>query len=76
MGVDNEIQLTDAIKLLLETTPIYSYEFDGTRYDCGTKLGFTKAIIPKANQAKQKINGIEISPVDNLSQAIKLLKNI
>ena len=30
------------------------------------KLGFTKAIIPKANQAKQKINGIEIFPVDNL----------
>ena len=27
VGVDNEIQLTDAIKLLLETTPIYSYEF-------------------------------------------------
>ena len=40
------------------------------------KLGFTKAIIPKANQAKQKINGIEIFPVDNLSQAIKLLKDI
>jgi DNA repair protein RadA/Sms len=40
------------------------------------KLGFTKAIIPKANQAKQKINGIEIFPVDNLSQAIRLLKDI
>ena len=40
------------------------------------KLGFTKAIIPKANQAKQKIKGIEIFPVDNLSQAIKLLKDI
>ena len=31
------------------------------------KLGFTKAIIPKANQAKQKIKGIDIFPVDNLS---------
>jgi DNA repair protein RadA/Sms len=40
------------------------------------KLGFTKAIIPKANQAKQKITGIEIFPVDNLYQAIKLLKDI
>ena len=40
------------------------------------KLGFTKAIIPKANQAKQKIDSIEIFPVDNLSQAIKLLKDI
>jgi UTP--glucose-1-phosphate uridylyltransferase len=45
VGVGNEIQLTDAIKLLLKTNPIYSYEFNGTRYDCGTKLGFIKANI-------------------------------
>ncbi|MBT3826839.1 MAG: UTP--glucose-1-phosphate uridylyltransferase GalU, partial [Nitrosomonadales bacterium] len=38
VGVGNEIQLTDAIKLLLETNPIFGYEFNGTRYDCGTKL--------------------------------------
>jgi DNA repair protein RadA/Sms len=34
------------------------------------KLGFTRAIIPKANQAKQKIKGIEILPVETLSQAL------
>ena len=44
-GVGNEIQLTDAIKLLLKTNPIYSYKFNGTRYDCGTKIGFIKANI-------------------------------
>ena len=44
-GIGNEIQLTDAIKLLLKTNPIYGYEFNGTRYDCGTKLGFIKANI-------------------------------
>jgi len=38
------------------------------------KLGFTRAIIPKANQAKQKIKGIEILPVENLSQALDLIK--
>jgi DNA repair protein RadA/Sms len=38
------------------------------------KLGFTRAIIPKANQAKQKINGIDILPVENLSQALDLIK--
>ena len=37
------------------------------------KLGFTKAIIPKANQAKQKINGITIYPVNSLMDAIKLI---
>ena len=62
MGVDNEIQLTDAIKLLLETSPIYSYEFDGTRYDCGTKLGFTKANISFAlkdrENAKNELKGL------------------
>ena len=42
-GVGNEIQLTDAIKLLLKTNPIYSYKFSGTRHDCGTKIGFIKA---------------------------------
>ncbi len=44
-GVGNEIQLTDAIKLLLKTNSIYSYKFSGTRYDCGTKIGFIKANI-------------------------------
>jgi UTP--glucose-1-phosphate uridylyltransferase len=44
-GVGNEIQLTDAIKLLLKTNPIYSYKFSGARYDCGTKIGFIKANI-------------------------------
>ena len=58
VGVDNEIQLTDAIKLLLETSPIYSYEFDGTRYDCGTKLGFTKANIAFA--LKDRVNADEL----------------
>ena len=44
-GVGNEIQLTDAIKLLLNTKPVYGYEFDGTRFDCGSKLGMIKANI-------------------------------
>ena len=38
------------------------------------KLGFTRAIIPKANQAKQNINGIELLPVETLSQALDLIK--
>jgi DNA repair protein RadA/Sms len=39
------------------------------------KLGFNRAIIPKANVAKQKINGIEIIPVENLSQALSKLSD-
>ena len=51
-GAGNEIQLTDAIKLLLSTHPVYAYEFEGTRYDCGDKLGFIKANIEYALKNK------------------------
>ncbi len=47
-GVGNEIQLTDAIKLMLEENLVYGYEFKGKRHDCGTKLGFIEANISYA----------------------------
>lgn len=42
-GKGGEIQLTDGLKLLSLTQPIYAYEFEGDRYDAGDKLGFLKA---------------------------------
>lgn len=42
-GKGGEIQLTDALKVLIKTQEIYAYEFDGQRYDAGDKLGFLKA---------------------------------
>lgn len=42
-GKAGEIQLTDGLKLLLKSQPVYAYEFDGDRYDAGDKLGFLKA---------------------------------
>ncbi len=44
-GAGSEIQLTDAMKHLLRTRPIYGYRFEGTRYDAGDKLGFLKATV-------------------------------
>jgi UTP--glucose-1-phosphate uridylyltransferase len=44
-GTGAEIQLTDALKHLLHTRPIYAYRFEGTRYDAGDKLGFLKATV-------------------------------
>ncbi len=44
-GSGNEIQLTDAIKLLNEVQTVLAYEFDGKRYDVGDKFGFIKATI-------------------------------
>ncbi len=45
-----EIQLTDAIRHLLRSRPIYAYKFDGKRYDAGDKLGFLKATVEFALQ--------------------------
>ena len=42
-GAKGEIQLTDALLLLLERHDIYAYEFQGTRYDGGTPLGLLRA---------------------------------
>ncbi len=43
-----EIQLTDALKLLLNKTEIFAYEFEGKRYDIGNKMGFLKATVELA----------------------------
>ena len=43
-----EIQITDAIGILLKTQPVYGYLFEGTRYDAGDKLGFIRATIELA----------------------------
>jgi UTP--glucose-1-phosphate uridylyltransferase len=45
-----EIQITDAIRLLLESQPIYGYLFEGKRYDAGDKLGFIEATVSLALQ--------------------------
>ena len=42
-GAGNEIQLTDAMKKLLVTQPIFGYKFQGSRFDCGDKAGFQMA---------------------------------
>jgi len=42
-GAGNEIQLTDAISDLLAEQRVLSYNFDGRRFDCGSKLGYLKA---------------------------------
>ncbi len=44
-GHGGEIQLTDALLALSKQRAMFAYEFDGTRYDAGDKLGYLKAII-------------------------------
>ncbi len=49
-GSGGEIQLTDGLRNLLRTSPIYGYRFEGKRYDAGDKLGFLQATVEFALQ--------------------------
>jgi UTP--glucose-1-phosphate uridylyltransferase len=44
-GADGEIQLTDGIGALMEEQQVFAYEFEGTRYDAGTTMGWLKASV-------------------------------
>ncbi len=44
-GAGGEIQLTDAIAALLSEQQVLAYRYEGTRYDCGSKLGYLQATL-------------------------------
>jgi UTP--glucose-1-phosphate uridylyltransferase len=47
-GAGGELQLTDGIAKLLDREYVYSYAFDGKRYDCGSKIGYLQANVEYA----------------------------
>jgi len=49
-GAGGEIQLTDAIEALLRERSVLAYRFEGTRFDCGNKLGLVQATLHMAMQ--------------------------
>ncbi|RFS29461.1 MULTISPECIES: UTP--glucose-1-phosphate uridylyltransferase GalU [Acinetobacter] len=44
-GAGNEIQLTDAIALLQQTESVEAYRMKGQTFDCGSKIGYLKAVL-------------------------------
>ena len=44
-GAGGEYQLTDALQSLLQKEQILAYQYDGVRYDCGSKIGYLKATV-------------------------------
>ena len=58
-GKGGEIQLTDAILTLSRQEAIYGCRFEGTRHDCGDKLGFLKATVDMALKRKELGKGLE-----------------
>ncbi len=66
-GKGGEIQLTDALRILLKKQAIYACEFEGTRYDAGDKLGFLQANVAFAlkrpelkNDLKKFLKGLKL----------------
>ncbi|WP_293008301.1 UTP--glucose-1-phosphate uridylyltransferase GalU [Nitrosomonas sp.] len=49
-GAGNEIQLTDGIAKLLKEESVLGYEFQGKRFDCGSKSGYLQATVEFALQ--------------------------
>jgi UTP--glucose-1-phosphate uridylyltransferase len=47
-GAGGEIQLTDALAGLIADEPVLAYRFNGTRYDCGSKIGYLQATVELA----------------------------
>jgi UTP--glucose-1-phosphate uridylyltransferase len=49
-GAGGEIQLTDAIAAAIGAEPVYALRYRGTRYDCGSKLGYLQATVVLGQQ--------------------------
>jgi UTP--glucose-1-phosphate uridylyltransferase len=47
-GAGGEIQLTDGLAKLIEDEPVLAYRFEGSRYDCGSKIGYLQATVELA----------------------------
>jgi len=49
-GVGGELQLTDGIASLMAEESVYAFQYEGKRYDCGSKEGFLQATVELALQ--------------------------
>lgn len=72
-GAGGEIQLTDGIAALMKAERVLAYRYAGTRYDCGSKLGYLKAMV--AMGRKHPETGQEFSQfLADLQQDESILK--
>ena len=66
-GKGGEIQLTDALRTLMQSEAMYAYAFEGRRYDVGDKLGFLEATVEYALKRDEL--------KDNFANYLNSLKN-
>lgn len=70
--LDNKLIVFGEVGLAGEVRPVQRGQ---ERLKEAAKLGFTKAIVPKANAPKQRIDGIDVIAVERLEQALNYVKN-
>ncbi len=71
VGAGGEIQLTDAIQKLNQYQRVFAYDFEGTRYDVGEKLGFIMTTIDFALKDKE-ISKRLLPELERLIEQIKV----
>ena len=65
-GAGGEIQLTDGIRGLIDEQPVFGYQFEGTRHDAGTRIGWLKANVSvalesdDADEFRSYIRGLDL----------------
>ncbi|HCY63558.1 MAG TPA: UTP--glucose-1-phosphate uridylyltransferase [Oxalobacteraceae bacterium] len=59
-GAGGELQLTDAIAAMIGEETVLAYQFDGTRYDCGSKQGYLQATVQFALKHPEVMNEFRI----------------
>lgn len=69
-GAGGELQLTDAIQSLLADEQVLAYRYDGTRFDCGSKLGYLKATVEFALRHPEVAGDFERYLLARLSEAM------
>jgi UTP--glucose-1-phosphate uridylyltransferase len=57
-GAGGEIQLTDALARMIGSAPFHGYRFEGTRFDCGDKVGFLEANLAFAMERPDLRDGV------------------
>ena len=65
-GAGGELQLTDALKYTATYYDVYGYEFEGKRFDCGTKEGLLEATVNFA-ASNEKLRNVLKNAVSSLN---------
>jgi UTP--glucose-1-phosphate uridylyltransferase len=74
IGAGGEIQLTDAIQKLNQYQRVFAYDFEGTRYDVGEKLGFIMTTIDFALKNKELSDQL-LPKLERIVEDLKLTTN-